>query len=64
VEAEKGKRGRGASGKIPVFGMLKRGAKFFSSNTFTKLSDTENKLYEKDWTEIYQLLLNELKLQS
>ena len=38
--------------------------KFFSSNTFTKRSDTENKLYEKDWTEIYQLLLNKLKLQS
>jgi hypothetical protein len=36
--------------------------KFFSSNTFSKLADTANKLYEKDWTEIYALLLNELKL--
>jgi len=36
--------------------------KFFSSNTFTILSDTETKLYEKNWTEIYKLLLNELKL--
>jgi predicted NACHT family NTPase len=36
--------------------------KFFSSNTFSKLADTSNKLYEKDWTEIYDLLLNELKL--
>ena len=36
--------------------------KFFSSNTFTKLSDTEVKLYEKDWSEIYELLLIELKL--
>jgi hypothetical protein len=36
--------------------------KFFSSNTFSKLADTSNKLYEKDWTEIYNLLLNELKL--
>jgi len=36
--------------------------KFFSSNTFSKLADTSNKLYEKDWTEIYDLLLNELSL--
>jgi len=36
--------------------------KFFSSNIFAKLSDTETKLYEKDWTEIYELLQNELKL--
>jgi hypothetical protein len=36
--------------------------KFFSSNTFSKLADTSNKLYEKNWTEIYDLLLNELKL--
>jgi len=35
---------------------------FFSSNTFTLLSDTETKFYEKKWTEIYELLLNELKL--
>jgi len=37
--------------------------KFFSSNTFTKLADTKNKLYENDWTEIYKLLLSELKSQ-
>ena len=36
--------------------------KFFSSNTFTILSDTETKLCEKSWTEIYELLLNELKM--
>jgi hypothetical protein len=36
--------------------------KFFSSNTFSKLADTETKLYEKNWTEIYKLLQNELKL--
>jgi len=36
--------------------------KFFSSNTFSKLADDSNKLYEKDWTEIYNLLLSELKL--
>jgi hypothetical protein len=35
--------------------------KFFSSNTFSKLADTSTQLYEKNWTEIYQLLLNELK---
>jgi len=36
--------------------------KFFSSDTFSKLANTSNKLYEKDWTEIYKLLLSELKL--
>jgi len=36
---------------------------FFSSNTFSKLSDTETRLYEKCWIEIYELLLSELKLQ-
>ena len=34
--------------------------KFFSSDTFSQLSDTETKLYEKDWTEIYELLKQEL----
>jgi hypothetical protein len=38
--------------------------KFFSSNTFSKLADISNGLYEKDWTEIYELLLSELKLQK
>ena len=37
--------------------------KFFSSDTFAKFSDTEPELFEKDWTEIYKLLLIELKLQ-
>jgi len=37
--------------------------KFFSSNTFSQLADTSNKLYEKDWAEIYKLFLNELALQ-
>jgi len=36
--------------------------KFFSSNTFSKLANTSTLLYEKNWIEIYQLLLNELKL--
>lgn len=36
--------------------------KFFSSDTFSKLADTETKFYENDWTEIYKLLSNELKL--
>jgi len=36
--------------------------KFFSSDTFAKLSDTEIKFYEKDWVEIYELLLTELNL--
>ncbi|MCL2510803.1 MAG: DUF3990 domain-containing protein [Bacteroidales bacterium] len=34
---------------------------FFNSDTCSKLSDIETKLYEKDWTEIYKLLLNELQ---
>jgi len=38
--------------------------KFFSSYTFSKLADTSNQLHGKDWTEIYKLLLNELKLQK
>ncbi|MDR1222497.1 MAG: DUF3990 domain-containing protein [Tannerella sp.] len=38
------------------------GDKFFSSRIFSKLADPETKLYEADWKEIYQLLLNELKL--
>jgi len=37
---------------------------FFDSDTYSKLSDTETKLYEKDWTETYKLLLNELKMQG
>ena len=37
--------------------------KFFSSNIFSILSDTETKLYEKSWTEIYELLLNEKKVK-
>jgi len=36
--------------------------KLFSSDTFSKLADTSNLLCEKDWTETYNLLLNELKL--
>jgi hypothetical protein len=36
--------------------------KFFSSNTFAKLSDTATKIYKKDWTEIYKLFLSELKV--
>jgi hypothetical protein len=37
--------------------------KFFSSITFSKLADTSNRLYEKDWTEIYKLLSTELQLE-
>ena len=36
--------------------------KFFSSDTFTKLADTETKLYEKSWKDIYELLFKELNL--
>ena len=36
--------------------------KFFSSTTFSKLADSSNQVYYKDWTDIYESLLNELKL--
>jgi hypothetical protein len=35
--------------------------KLYASNTFSKLEDITTKLYEKDWTEIYELLKQELK---
>ena len=34
--------------------------KFFSSGTFSKLADTSNRLYEKSWQEIYEMLKPEL----
>lgn len=37
--------------------------KFFISQTFTKIADTSTEFYLKDWTEIYSLLLTELKLK-
>ena len=44
------------------FDELMASDKFFSSHVFTTLATKETKLYEKDWTEIYNLLLSELKL--
>jgi hypothetical protein len=38
--------------------------KFFSSRVFSKLADTETKLYEAGWEAIYLLLLDELKRQE
>jgi len=35
---------------------------FFNSGTFNKLADPETLLYKKEWTEIFKLLLIELKL--
>lgn len=35
---------------------------FFSSDTYSKLTDIQTKLHEKNWVETYELLLNELKL--
>ena len=37
--------------------------KFFSSATFAKLADTSSLFYQKDWTEIYELVAAELKRQ-
>ncbi|GHT77855.1 hypothetical protein AGMMS50262_19860 [Bacteroidia bacterium] len=34
---------------------------FYNSNTFTQLSDETTTFYLKNWTEIYELLKNELK---
>jgi hypothetical protein len=34
--------------------------KFYDSQTFSKLADKTTMFYEKDWTEIYKLLLKEL----
>ena len=44
------------------FGEEKATNLFFNSDTCNKLSDTETKLYKKDWTETYKLLIDELKL--
>jgi len=35
--------------------------KFFSSNTFAKLSDETTEFYKKTWQEIYELLKQEMK---
>ncbi len=34
---------------------------FYSSATFAKISDISSKLYEKDWKEIFALLMEEIK---
>ena len=34
--------------------------KFYNSKTFTQLADKTTKFYEKDWTEIYKLLSDEI----
>jgi hypothetical protein len=38
--------------------------KFFTSQVFAELDNHKNELPQKDWAEIYELLLNELKLQK
>ena len=38
--------------------------KFFSSKTFSKVADTSTQLYQKNWTEIYDLLIAELNLKK
>jgi hypothetical protein len=35
---------------------------FYNSSTFTQLSDISNGLYKKPWMEVYELLLQELKI--
>jgi hypothetical protein len=35
---------------------------FYSSATFTQLANTDTKLYEKDWQDVYQLLKKELNV--
>ena len=38
-------------------------ATYYKSKTYSRLADLTTGLYEKDWTEIYKLLLSELKLK-
>jgi hypothetical protein len=38
-------------------------ATYYKSKTYSLLADPTTGLYEKDWTEIYKLLLSELKLK-
>jgi hypothetical protein len=35
--------------------------KFYDSNAFSRLADKTTGFYERDWNEIYKLLLNEFK---
>jgi len=37
---------------------------YYTSNTYTQLANETTEFYKKDWTEIYDLLLNELNLQK
>jgi hypothetical protein len=37
--------------------------KFYNSETFARIADKTTKFYEKDWTEIYKLLLSELNIK-
>jgi hypothetical protein len=39
---------------------LEAADKYYTSNTYSKLADETTKFYEKDWTEIYELLKKEL----
>ncbi|MDR0941429.1 MAG: DUF3990 domain-containing protein [Bacteroidales bacterium] len=41
---------------------LEAADRYYTSNTYTKLADETTKLYSKDWTEIYELLQQELNL--
>ncbi|KAA6322579.1 hypothetical protein EZS27_027892 [termite gut metagenome] len=41
-------------------GEMKAADIFYSSATFTQLADTDTKLYEKEWQEIYKILKTEL----
>ena len=35
--------------------------RYYTSNTYTQLADETTEFYKKDWTEIYELLKQELK---
>ena len=37
---------------------------FFDSDTYNKLSDSETKLYEKDWTSVHRSMLKMNELRS
>ncbi|KAA6328592.1 hypothetical protein EZS27_022530 [termite gut metagenome] len=44
-------------------GEMKAADIFYSSATFTQLADTNTKLYEKEWQEIYKILKTELNFR-
>jgi hypothetical protein len=49
-------------GSYTVIDEIEAVDRYYTSNTYTQLADETTKFYEKDWTEIYELLKQELNL--